>query len=235
MARILVIDDEPSILDLLDTILHSKGHEVVLAERGRKGVQLFQQERPHVTILDLEMPGMDGCAVLREIRALDPNALVIIQTGFGTEEREWQARKLGAAEFIPKGLSLHFLGAALDRVLTQIGRTMMVDERRHFLRFLVQFPIVLLQDGVEIGDGTCYELSAEGCTMESQANVGTGDSVALQLYLPDHEDPTTPLMIEVAVVRWTSQRKCGLAFISLSGGDHQRLSRYVETLQTTSP
>jgi len=235
MARILVIDDEPSILDLLDTVLHDKGHEVVMAERGRKGVQLFLQERPHVTILDLEMPDMDGCAVLREIRTLVPNALVIILTGFGTEEKEWQARELGADEFIPKGLSLHFLGAALDRVLTQIGRTMMVDERRLFLRFLVQFPISLLQDGVVIGDGTCYELSAEGCTMESQANVGTGDHVALQLYLPDHQDPTTPLMVEVATVHWTIQQKLGLEFISLTSGDQQRLRQYIKSLQTTSP
>jgi DNA-binding response OmpR family regulator len=188
-----------------------------------------------VTILDLEMPDMDGCAVLREIRTLDPKAPVIIQTGFGTEEREWQAREFGAAEFIPKGLSLHFLGAALDRVLTQIGRTMMVDERRLFLRFLVQFPIVLLQDGVEIGDGTCYELSPEGCTMESQANVGTGDHVALQLYLPDHQEPATPLKVEVAAVHWTILQKLGLEFISLTSGDQQRLHRYVKSLQTSSP
>ena len=86
MAKILVIDDELGILDLLATVLRHKGHEVVLAERGRKGLQLFQQERPHVTILDLMMPEMGGITVLREIRTLDPNALVIILTGSGTEE-----------------------------------------------------------------------------------------------------------------------------------------------------
>ncbi len=60
MARILVIDDEPSMLELLDTVLRRKGHEVVLTEHGRKGLQLFQQERPHVTILDLLMPEVGG-------------------------------------------------------------------------------------------------------------------------------------------------------------------------------
>ncbi len=235
MAKILVIDDEPSILDLFDTVLRRKGHEVVLAELGQKGLKLFQQERPHVTILDLEMPDMDGCAVLREIRTLDPKAPVIIQTGFGTEEREWQAREFGAAEFIPKGLSLHFLGAALDRVLTQIGRTMMVDGRRQFPRFLIQFPISLLQDGAMIGDGTGCDLSTEGCAVASQANVGKGDHVALQLYLPDDEDSTTPLIVEVAAVRWTIKPKLGLEFISLPSGGQQRLRRYVRTLQTTSP
>jgi len=124
MARILVIDDEPVILDLLDTVLRRKGHEVVLAKLGRKGGQLFQLEHPHVTILDLKMPDMDGLAVLREIRTLDPHAPVIILTGFGTEERERQARELGVTEFLQKGFSVHTLGTALDHVLTSMGRTM---------------------------------------------------------------------------------------------------------------
>jgi len=71
--------------------------------------------------------------------------------------------------------------------------------------------------------------------VESQATVRKGDQVALQLYLPDHQDPPTPLMVEVAVVRWIIQQKLGLEFISLPSGDQQRLRRYVTTTQTTSP
>ena len=235
MAKILVIDDELGILDLLDNVLHRKGHDVVLAANGRAGLKLFKQERPHVTILDFMMPDVGGLAVLREIRTLDPNALVIILTGFGTEERERQARKLGAAEFLDKSLALHTLGSTLDRVLTQIGRTIMVDERRKFPRFLIQFPVSFLQDGVMIGDGTGCDLSAGGCTVASQAKVRTDDQVELQLYLLDHQEPTTPLMVEIAAVRWTIQQNCGLEFISLPSGDKKRLLQYVETLQTTSP
>ena len=229
MTRILVIDDEPGILELLDNVLRRKGYEVVLTKHGQKGVQLFQQERPHVTILDFMMPDVGGLDVLREIRALDPNAPVIIHTGFGTEERERQARELGATEFLQKDFALHTLGAVLDRVLK------LSDERRQFPRCLVQFPISLLQDGVMINDGTGCDLSAWGCTVTSQANVETGDYVALQLYLFDHQEPTTPLIVEVAAVRWTIQQKKGLEFISLPSGDQQRLRRYVTTLQTTNP
>ncbi len=75
MAKILVIDDEPIILDLLYLVLRRKGHEAILAKHSQKGVQLFQRERPHVTILDLIMPEMDGFAVLREIRTLDPKRI----------------------------------------------------------------------------------------------------------------------------------------------------------------
>ncbi len=229
MARILVIDNEPGTLELLNTVLRRKGHEVFLAERGRKGLQLFQQEHPHVTILDLKMLNMDGFAVLREIRTLDPNASVIILTGFGTEERVRQARESGAVEFLQKDFALHTLGATLDRVLK------LSDERRQFPRCLVQFPISLLQGGALIGDGTGFDLSAWGCTVTSQATVETGDYVALQLYLSDHQDPPTPLMVEVAVVRWTIQQKLGLEFIGLPSGGQQRLRRYITLLQTTSP
>ena len=122
MAKILVIDDEPEILDLLNTVLHRKGHEVVLANHGRKGLELFQREHPHATILDLMMPDMNGFAVLREIRTLDPNAPVIILTGYGTTERERQARELGVTEFLPKIFSMYSLGVALDHVLKQSGQ-----------------------------------------------------------------------------------------------------------------
>ena len=60
MAKILVIDDEPGIRDLLDTLLRRKGYDVVLAESGQKGLDLFRRERPDVIVLDLKMPGMDG-------------------------------------------------------------------------------------------------------------------------------------------------------------------------------
>ncbi len=124
MAKILVINDNLGVLDLLTTILRRKGHKVVLAELGRNGLKLFQQERPHVTILDLKLPDMDGLAVLREIRTLDPKAPVFILTGFGTEEKERYACELGVTEFLQKDSALHTLhtlhtlGAALGRVLT---------------------------------------------------------------------------------------------------------------------
>ena len=126
MARILVIDDEAGIRDLLDAALRRKGHEVVLAERGRTGVNLFKQARPQVTIVDLKLPDVEGIAVLREIRTLDPTAPVIILTGFVTEEGERQVRELGVTEFLQKGFakgfSLHALEAALTRVLPQSGQ-----------------------------------------------------------------------------------------------------------------
>ena len=117
MAKILVIDDEQGIRDLLDTILSRKGYDVVLAESGRKGLEFFRRERPDVIVLDLKMPGMDGLTVLQQVRSLNPKQPVIILTGAGTPETEQQVRALGVTEFVEKEFSLHLLGDALKRLL----------------------------------------------------------------------------------------------------------------------
>jgi two-component system, response regulator, stage 0 sporulation protein F len=98
MAKILVIDDEEGIRDLLDTLLRRKGYDVILAANGPKGLELFRRERPHVVVLDLKMPGMDGLSVLHELRKMNHTQPVIILTGAGTPEMEQQVGALGVTE-----------------------------------------------------------------------------------------------------------------------------------------
>jgi DNA-binding response OmpR family regulator len=117
MAKVLVIDDEPGIRDLLDTLLRRKGYDVVLAENGQKGLECFRRERPDVLVLDLKMPEMDGLTVLRQVRSLDARMPVIILTGAGTAETEQRVRALGVTEYVEKEFSLHLLGDALKRLL----------------------------------------------------------------------------------------------------------------------
>ena len=117
MANILAVDDDEKIRGLLHVMLQGKGHHVMTASYGQKGVELFRRERPHESSLDFEMPDRDGLAVLQEIRAVDPQAPVIMLTGSGTDERKKQARELGVTEFLAKGFSLHERGAALNMIL----------------------------------------------------------------------------------------------------------------------
>lgn len=117
VAKILLIDDELSIRGLLATLLERKGHTVLLADSGRKGLKLCKHERPDAVVLDLKMPEMDGLAVLRELREVGMDKPVIILTGAGDEESESQARLLGAAAFIEKQFSLHELGDTLKHLL----------------------------------------------------------------------------------------------------------------------
>ena len=117
MAKVLVIDDEPGIRNLLDTLLSRKGYDVVLADGGRKGLELFRRERPDAVVLDLKMPEMDGVTVLTQLRNADQKLPVIILTGAGTPETERQMSALGVSEFIEKEFSMHRLGDALKRLI----------------------------------------------------------------------------------------------------------------------
>src|SRR4051812_13732026 len=121
MPKLLVIDDEPAIRGLLETLLVRKGYTVSAASSGAKGLELFRRERPDAVILDLRMEGMDGLAVLQELRKLDGAKPVIILTGAGTEQLEYQARLLGASAFVEKQFSLHELGHWLKVCLGNEG------------------------------------------------------------------------------------------------------------------
>ena len=108
-------------------------------------------------------------------------------------------------------------------------------EQRKFPRFVISFPTCLAKDGVLIGDGNVYDLSTSGCAVESQSPLQKGDYLSLELYLPDLHAPTTPLIIEVAAIRWVIQQKAGLEFIRIPNSDQQRLCRFILLLQESSP
>jgi CheY-like chemotaxis protein len=116
-----LIDDEEGIRNLLDTLLDWKGYDVILADSGQKGLEVFRRAHPDVVVLDLKMPGMDGLTVLQQIHHLDPKQPVIILTGARIPESEQQVRALGVSEYVEKQFSLHLLGDALKRVLAASG------------------------------------------------------------------------------------------------------------------
>ena len=104
--KILVVDDEDNIRTLVQTMLKQEGRQVVLAARGKEAIAVFKKERPNLTILDIDMPDIDGISVLREIRAIDPHAKVMIFTGGDSPSVEREARTLGVTDFLRKGCSL---------------------------------------------------------------------------------------------------------------------------------
>jgi CheY-like chemotaxis protein len=120
MARILIVDDEPGIRCLLERLLEEQGHEVLLAENGWSGLELFCRESPDVIVLDLKMPGIAGLTALQQIRRLNPGQAVIILTGAGTPENEEQVRALGVADYFEKEGSLHRIGESVRQILCTV-------------------------------------------------------------------------------------------------------------------
>ena len=110
MAKVLVIDDEPTVRKLLGMLLSRDGYEVILADNGEKGLELYRLEHPDVILLDLRMPQPDGVAVLKEIRRLDLQQPVVVLTGDTDPETEREVRALGVSEFIDKRFLPAFAG-----------------------------------------------------------------------------------------------------------------------------
>jgi len=120
MIKLLIVDDDQMNCDLLQNVFTRQGYHVITATSGQEGLDLFRASSPRVTLLDLRMPEMDGLTVLKEIRAIDPHAPVIILGGGATEIQENQARAIRATDFIRKGLSLDVLVEAVNRI-TQLS------------------------------------------------------------------------------------------------------------------
>ena len=105
-SKVLVVDDEENIRNLVKAALIREGREVLLSSHGQDAVEIFRKERPNITILDIQMPDLSGIEVLRRIRAIDRTATVMIFSGSYTEAFASQARELGVTEFLEKGTSL---------------------------------------------------------------------------------------------------------------------------------
>ena len=117
MAKVLMIDDEPSMRVLLAMYLRHQGYDGLFAENGWEGLRLYRKERPDVIVLDLRMPEFDGVRVLKEIRRVDLKQPVIIWTGDTDPETERQVRALGVSAFIVKGSSIHLLMDTFKSIL----------------------------------------------------------------------------------------------------------------------
>ncbi len=130
MARLLIIDDEASIRDVLVQLFEYDGHEVAAAADGREGLELHGSFRPDVTFLDVKMPRMDGLETLERIRADDPSAVVVMISGHGTIDTAVEATRKGAFDFLEKPLDSDRLLVTLRNALGLRGLSDEVEALR---------------------------------------------------------------------------------------------------------
>jgi two-component system response regulator AtoC len=105
MARILVADDEEGIREFIADTLQLDFHTVTQAPDGRSAARLLDERAFDVVLTDLKMPGMDGMALLRKLRAEQPEVEVVVLTAHGTVDTAVEAMKLGAFEYLEKPIS----------------------------------------------------------------------------------------------------------------------------------
>ncbi len=105
MTKIMIIDDDDAICAILKDVLEIEGYDVSYSLTGEEGVKRYMEELPSVLLLDLRLPGMDGLQVLKEVISFDPDAIVIMITGYGSVDSAVGAIRMGATDYLQKPLS----------------------------------------------------------------------------------------------------------------------------------
>ncbi len=117
MQRVLVVEDDVAIQDVLDTFLEGKNFDVTLARNGEMALGLLQAEKFDLILTDLVLPGKGGMDVLKAATASHPPIPVIVMTGFGTVQTAVEAMKIGAYDYLTKPFNFDELQIVLDKAL----------------------------------------------------------------------------------------------------------------------
>ena len=108
MSTILIVEDDPDIVDLLQYTLEREGYPVLVAQNGEKGLAEAQRRRPGLILLDLMLPEVDGLTVLRRLRASGDSVPVIVLSAKGQESERVVGLELGADDYVSKPASFFF-------------------------------------------------------------------------------------------------------------------------------
>jgi len=122
-GRILIVDDEASILRSLEGILTDEGFDVVHAHDGEVALALLQEQPCDLVLLDIWMPGMDGIQTLQRMKAMQNGVCVIAMSGHGNIETAVKATKLGAFDYLEKPLSLDSVLSSVNAAFDYIWKT----------------------------------------------------------------------------------------------------------------
>ncbi|VAX29638.1 Response regulator of zinc sigma-54-dependent two-component system [hydrothermal vent metagenome] len=132
--KILIVEDEQGMNEILRILLESDGYEVSSAMDGEKGIELLKKDIFDLVITDIKMPGVDGFEVLRKAKELSPDTLVIMVTAFGTTESAIEAMKLGAYDYIHKPFKIDEIRIVVNKALEKRGLRRELEVLREEIR-----------------------------------------------------------------------------------------------------
>jgi DNA-binding response OmpR family regulator len=112
--KILVVDDEPEVRQLMEHFLTERGYEVRIAENGRLALAALDTFMPDVVLLDMHMPEMDGLETLKRLAVRSPSLPVIMVTVNEDVETTTHLLQMGAADYVPKPFNLDYLEQAIN-------------------------------------------------------------------------------------------------------------------------
>lgn len=184
-ARLLIVDDEKPVLDVLSEYFTSQGHVVETAETGAEAIATYQRTSPDLVLLDVRMPGMDGVEVLRRLRVLGATPIIMVTAN----EDVALARltlKLGAFDYVSKPFDFSYLDRAVTAGLLRASQmadrepSAAADPRRELVRAI--FRLVRGMSATARGStGTRLEDAAVGAALDGPAARRRLDEIELLL------------------------------------------------------
>jgi two-component system nitrogen regulation response regulator GlnG len=178
MPTVLVADDEDSVRWVLDRGLRGAGYAVTAVKDGASALREVERGAPDVVLLDVRMPGMDGLTVLARLRAIRPDALVVIMTAHGTMDTAIQAMQRGAYDYIAKPFDVDDVLLVVERALTARRLTQEATEPRADLREVWEFgSLIGRHPRMQEIYKTIGRISASDVTVLLRGESGTGKEV----------------------------------------------------------
>ena len=130
MAKVLVVDDEESIIWIFRKLIESLGHACLSAPTAEKGIEIARAEQPELIFMDVKLPGMDGLTALEEVRRVAPRSKYVVITAHGSLDTAVRAMKLGAVEHLSKPVELDAARALIQGALKGGGVNREVEALR---------------------------------------------------------------------------------------------------------
>ena len=213
-ALLLTIDDEAAIRDSFKIYLNKKGYEVLAAEGGEEGIEMYHSCHPDLVLVDLRMPQMSGMEVLQHIRETDSETPVIVISGTGAASDVVDALQAGASGFLTKPLpSLKLLK---EKVNDALERKRLIAENRHY------------QQGLE-------ETIAKMQTMQKQLVESEKMAALGSLVAGVAHEINTPLGIGVTAASHLGERIVSFRNLYNTGNaSHDDLAQFLETVDEST-
>ena len=183
MAKILVVDDEKLLRWSLQQNLSKEGFSVITAEKGMEGLELFAEEQPDITLLDVHLPDISGINVLENIKKENRDAIIIMVTAFGDIQTAVKTIKIGAYDFVEKPFNMDKLKILIGKALETVSLRKEVSQFRSQLSKKYSFANIIgkSDEMMKIGELVRKVAKSDATTILLQGESGTGKDLVAKV------------------------------------------------------
>ena len=143
--RVLVVDDDEAILDVLGQYMRIIGLDVICAASGEEALTEFKKDRFDIVVSDIKMANMDGLTLLSEVRRIDPEILFIVITGYPSIETVLEAMKKGATDYLVKPFQFDEIKIKIERALVEKDMNRRIKSNQGLIwSLIISIPVWLI-------------------------------------------------------------------------------------------